>query len=68
MIWARHATSAEESGRFAEARSAERSRRAIENSKAARTVASHASDARDCTHLLAMLGLDAVQAKLDEHA
>jgi hypothetical protein len=65
MTWARRAAPVEESGHFAEAHSAARARWTMENSKAARTVASHATDARDCTHLLAMLGLDVVQAKRD---
>jgi hypothetical protein len=36
---------------------------AIQNRKAARTVACHADDAMDCANLLAMLGLD----QLDEN-
>ncbi|MFL6125465.1 hypothetical protein [Actinophytocola sp.] len=33
---------------------------AVQNRKAARTVACHASDPQDCADLLAMLGLDQV--------
>jgi hypothetical protein len=31
---------------------------AVQNRKAARTVASHSADVQDCANLLAMLGLD----------
>ena len=58
MTWARHASPTLEQGRFAEARANERVHYAIQNRKAALTVACHASDAQDCANLLAMLGLD----------
>ena len=62
MTWARHASPTIEQGRFAEARASERIHYAVQNRKAARTVAYHSSDAQDCASLLAMLGLD----RLDE--
>ncbi|MCT2586404.1 hypothetical protein [Actinophytocola gossypii] len=62
MTWARHATPTIEQGRFAEARASERVHYAVQNRKAARTVAYHSSNAQDCADLLAMLGLD----RLDE--
>jgi uncharacterized caspase-like protein len=65
MARASHASSAPEQGRFAETRANEKIRGAIENGKAARTVASHANDAQDCASLLEMLGLDALQGKHD---
>jgi hypothetical protein len=58
MTWARHASPTLEQGRFAEARASEKMHYAVQNRKAAHTVASHASDAQDCANLLAMLGLD----------
>jgi hypothetical protein len=58
MTWARHASPTLEQGRFAEARASERVHYAIQNRKAALTVACHASDPQDCADLLAMLGLD----------
>ncbi|OLF11445.1 hypothetical protein BLA60_10735 [Actinophytocola xinjiangensis] len=58
MTWARHASPTIEQGRFAEARASERMHYAVQNRKAARTVAYHSSDAADCANLLAMLGLD----------
>lgn len=58
MTWARHASPTLEQGRFAEARASERVHYAIQNRKAALTVACHASDPQDCANLLAMLGLD----------
>ncbi|GAB1509026.1 hypothetical protein [Actinophytocola sp. KF-1] len=58
MTWARHASPTLEQGRFAEARANERVHYAIQNRKAALTVACHSSDAQDCANLLAMLGLD----------
>jgi hypothetical protein len=63
MTPARHASPAPEHGRFAENRANEKIRGAIENSRAARTVASHANDAQDCASLLEMLGLDPLQGK-----
>lgn len=58
MTWARHASPTIEQGRFAEARANEKIHYAVQNRKAARTVAIHSSDAQDCANLLAMLGLD----------
>lgn len=49
---------------FAEIRSAERAEAARRSAVAARIVAGHATDAADCRHLLAMLGLDAEAGKL----
>jgi hypothetical protein len=60
MTWARHASPTIEQGRFAEARASEKMHYAVQNRKAARTVAYHSSDAQDCANLLAMLGLDTV--------
>jgi hypothetical protein len=58
MTWARHASPTVEQGRFAEARASEKIHYAIQNRKAAQTVACHAADQQDCADLLAMLGLD----------
>ncbi|HEX2133947.1 MAG TPA: hypothetical protein VHH15_20575 [Actinophytocola sp.] len=63
MTWARHASPTIEQGRFAEARATERVHYAVQNRKAARTVAYHSSDAQDCANLLAMLGLDRIDEK-----
>jgi hypothetical protein len=63
MTWARHASPTVEQGRFAEVRASEKIHYAVQNRRAAHTVATHASDAQDCANLLAMLGLDT----LDEH-
>ncbi len=60
MTWARHASPTLEQGRFAEARASEKQHYAVQNRKAARTVACHAADVQDCANLLAMLGLDQV--------
>jgi hypothetical protein len=60
MTLARHASPIREQGRFAEARASEKIHCAIQNRKAVRTVADHATDAEDCQRLLEMLGLDAV--------
>ena len=60
MTWARHASPTIEQGRFAEARANERLHYAVQNRKAARTVAIHSADAQDCANLLAMLGLDSL--------
>ena len=43
---------------MARLRDADRERHALQNGRAARTVASHSLDARDCEALLAMLGLE----------
>lgn len=53
-----------EPGEFAEARAAEKAESARQSAIAARTVASHATNAADCMSLLAMLGLDAMAGKL----
>jgi len=58
MTWARHASPTIEQGRFAEVRASEKIHYAVQNRKAAHTVAFHSSDAQDCMNLLAMLGLD----------
>jgi hypothetical protein len=58
MTWARHPSPTIEHGRFAEARANEKLHYAVQNRKAARTVAIHSADATDCANLLAMLGLD----------
>ncbi|EME53181.1 hypothetical protein H074_32722 [Amycolatopsis decaplanina DSM 44594] len=44
-------------------RAEEEVRLTLQNGRAARTVAGHASDALDCAELLAMLGLEGVQKK-----
>lgn len=59
MTLARHASPIREHGRFAEAREIEKLHCAIQNRRAVRTVADHATDAEDCQRLLEMLGLDA---------
>ncbi|WP_018684102.1 hypothetical protein [Actinokineospora enzanensis] len=50
-------------GRIVAAREVETLHNAEQCSKAARTVADHASDAADCQRLLEMLGLDASVGK-----
>ena len=59
MTLARNASTKPGKGHFAEARAREQISDAIQNGKAARTVADHAVDAQDCKDLLAMLGLKA---------
>lgn len=66
MTWARHSSPTLEQGRFAEARASERLHHALQNRKAARTVAYHSADAQDCANLLAMLGLDRLDGGSDE--
>ena len=56
---ARHTTSEPEHGRIVRARAVEQAHSLVQNARAARTVAGHATDAADCVHLLEMLGLDA---------
>ncbi len=58
MTLARHA-SPSPSTRFTEAKQAEQHHSAVQNARAARTVASHSADVEDCCNLLAMLGLNA---------
>jgi hypothetical protein len=62
MTLARHA-GAPPSSRLTQARAVEQVHSAIQNARAARTVAGHAADADDCGRLLAMLGLDASDGK-----
>jgi hypothetical protein len=63
MVWTKSSGSVPRESRFAEARASQNKRGALDNCKAARTVASHANDAADCASLLEMLGLDANQGK-----
>jgi hypothetical protein len=58
MTLARH-TSPPPSTRITRARAAQENHSAVQNARAAKTVASHAADAEDCDRLLAMLGLEA---------
>lgn len=58
MTLARHA-SPPRSTRISRAKAAQDDYGALQNARAARTVAGHAADAEDCGELLAMLGLDA---------
>ena len=53
---------------FARSRDADKERNAVQNGRAARTVASHSLDARDCQDLLAMLGLTATGGAQQEQA
>ena len=62
MTWARHASPPPT--RFTWDKAAEEDHGAIQNARAARTVAGHATDVEDCCQLLAMLGLDATGGKL----
>lgn len=63
MTLARHRGSDGVRGWLTRAREVEEIHGAIQNVRAARTVASHAADAEDCGHLLEMLGLDARDAR-----
>ncbi|KAA2267027.1 hypothetical protein F0L68_00375 [Solihabitans fulvus] len=63
MTLARHASPVNENDRFAELRASEKIHCEIQNGRAARLVAHHASDAQDCGRLLEMLGLEAVDGK-----
>jgi hypothetical protein len=63
MTLASNASSVAPQGRFAEARAVEQTHNALQNARAARTVACYASDAQDCEQLLSMLGLDAMDGK-----
>ncbi len=56
---ARHTTPDPEHGRIVRARAVEQAHSAVQNARATRTVADHATDATDCVRLLEMLGLDA---------
>lgn len=47
------------SARITRAKAEQDSHSAVQNARAARTVASHAADVEDCGQLLAMLGLRA---------
>lgn len=62
-MYARHTTSDPEHGRIVRARAVEQAHSAVQNARATRTVAGHATDATDCVHLLEMLGLDAHDGK-----
>jgi hypothetical protein len=57
MTLARHA-SPPPPARMTRAKAAEDDHSAVQNARAARTVAGHAADVKDCIELLAMLGLD----------
>ena len=57
MTWARHASPPPPT-RISRAKAAQDDHGAVQNARAARTVAGHAADAEDCGQLLAMLGLD----------
>lgn len=61
MTLARH-VSLPPSTRMARAKAAEEDHSAVQNARAARTVASHAADVEDCSRLLAILGLEATDA------
>jgi hypothetical protein len=63
MTLARHASPSPPT-RITRARAAEDRHSAIQNARAARTVADHAAGVEDCSQLLAMLGLDATSGKL----
>ncbi|WP_227980625.1 hypothetical protein [Nocardia spumae] len=56
-------TAVADHGEFAEVRAAEKAETERRNALAARTVASHSTDAADCVSLLTMLGLDAANGK-----
>jgi hypothetical protein len=61
MTLARH-VSLSPSTRITRARKAQEYHSAVQNARAARTVARHAADVEDCCRLLAMLGLAATDA------
>jgi hypothetical protein len=63
MAFARH-ESPPPSVRITQARAVEERHTAVQNARAVRTVADHATDVDDCCQLLAMLGLDAASSKL----
>lgn len=48
--------------RITQAKAAQEQLSAVQNARAARTVADHAADAQECGQLLAMLGLEAAHA------
>jgi uncharacterized protein GlcG (DUF336 family) len=60
---ARHTTPDPEDGLIIRARAVEKAHSAVQNARATRTVADHATDASDCVQLLEMLGLDAHDGK-----
>ena len=62
MTWARHA-SPPPATRLTRDKAAEQDHDALQNARAARTVAGHATDTLDCCQLLEMLGLDATDGK-----
>jgi hypothetical protein len=63
MTMVQQLSPAQEHGRFAEVKANEKLHADIQNCKAARTVAEHATNAADCASLLEMLGLDASEGK-----
>lgn len=63
MTLARHA-SPPPPMRITQAKAAQETHSAVQNARAARTVAGHAADAEDCGQLLAMLGLEATDGKV----
>lgn len=68
MTWARHSSPTEEQGLLAGIRAEEHAHMSVQNGRAARTVAGHASDALECAELLAMLGLEAAEGRRAAHA
>jgi hypothetical protein len=63
MTWARGTAEVTAPNQRARALAAERTHDAIQQTRAAHTVAGHARDATDCRELLHMLGLDAGTAR-----
>lgn len=55
---ARHTSPDPEQGRIVRARAVAQAHSTVQNARATRTVADHATDATDCAQLLEMLGLD----------
>jgi IS5 family transposase len=60
---ARYTTSDPEHGWLIRAHAVEKAHSAVQNARAARTVAGNAANATDCEQLLDMLGLDARDGK-----
>lgn len=67
MTLARHVSSPP-STRITRAKEAEERNNATRDARAARTVADHAANAKDCGELLAMLGLDLTSTHHTESA
>lgn len=63
MTWARRASPVPNNDRFSRERMIAKAHNDIQNSRAARIVASHADDVHDCADLLEMLGLNALDGK-----